>query len=93
VSDAERRAVHIVVHGHVQGVFFRDSLRECAESNGVAGWVTNRGDGAVEALLEGTPDAVAAVLAFARTGPSSAQVRDVEERAEPVQGRSGFQIR
>ena len=51
----------LIVHGRVQGVFFRDSTRECAERHGVAGWVRNRDDGTVEALLEGPAEAVQAV--------------------------------
>ena len=60
-----RRAI---VRGNVQGVFFRDSTREQAEQQGVGGWVSNRSDGAVEAVLEGPPDAVERVLRFSTTG-------------------------
>ena len=63
----------VVVHGQVQGVFFRDTTRRQAESRGVAGWVRNRADGAVEAVFEGEPEAVESMLrllpARARTGP------------------------
>src|ERR687893_82609 len=68
MADVERRRV--VVHGEVQGVFFRDSTRDEAERRGVAGWVTNRSDGAVEAVFEGEPDAVEALVSFCRSGPS-----------------------
>ena len=54
----------MVVNGRVQGVFFRDSTRQQAREHGVAGWVSNRSDGAVEAVLEGTPGAVERVLSF-----------------------------
>ena len=75
-DDTVRRRV--VVRGDVQGVFFRDSTRKEAERRGVSGSVTNRSDGAVEAVFEGPPEAVEAMVAFCREGPSRAQVEDVE---------------
>ncbi len=84
---------HVVVTGRVQGVFFRDSVRERAEAHGVAGWACNRGDGAVEAVLEGSPDAVGGLVDFCRTGPSRAEVEDVEVNEEEPEGLSGFAIR
>jgi acylphosphatase len=83
----------VVVHGHVQGVFFRDSCRREAESRGLAGWVTNRPDGAVEAVFEGDADAVEALTSWCREGPRSADVSSVEETSEEPEGLSGFQIR
>ena len=64
----------VVVHGHVQGVFFRDSTRERAQSRGVAGWARNRPDGAVEAVFEGDPEAVESMVRFASQGPGRADV-------------------
>jgi acylphosphatase len=90
-SDRVRRRV--VVHGRVQGVFFRDSARERARAHGVDGWVTNRSDGAVEAVLEGEPDAVERVVRFLRTGPDQAEVQDIEVSDEPPEGLSGFEVR
>ena len=83
----------MVVHGEVQGVFFRDSTREEAERRGVAGWVTNRSDGAVEAVFEGGAEAVAALVSFCREGPSRASVERVEEESEEPEGLEGFQVR
>jgi acylphosphatase len=83
----------VVVHGRVQGVFFRDSTRDEAERRGVAGWVTNRDDGAVEAIFEGDRDGVEAMVAFCREGPSSADVERMEEAEEEPEGRSGFDVR
>jgi acylphosphatase len=91
MSDAARS--HVVVHGHVQGVFFRDSCRREARSRGVAGWITNRPDGAVEAVFEGDPDDVAALVEFCRRGPRGADVGAVEETREDPEGLTGFQIR
>jgi acylphosphatase len=83
----------VVVHGRVQGVFFRDSVRREARSRGVSGWVTNRPDGAVEAVFEGESEAVEALVAFARRGPRGADVDRVEEHDEEPEGLSGFEVR
>jgi acylphosphatase len=83
----------VVVHGHVQGVFFRDSTRRLAEREGVAGWVTNRADGAVEAVFEGEPDAVERLIRFARDGPRGASVERVDIVEEEPEGLRGFAVR
>ncbi len=83
----------VVVHGRVQGVFFRDSTREEAERLGVAGWVTNRDDGAVEAVFEGAAEAVDALLEFSRRGSTPAVVTDIEVTDEEPSGLEGFQVR
>lgn len=78
------------VHGRVQGVFFRDTTRREAGRRGVAGWATNRSDGTVEAVFEGDPEAVEALVAFVRDGPGHAQVDRVEVTGEPAEGLRGF---
>jgi acylphosphatase len=83
----------VVVRGEVQGVFFRDSARREASSRGVAGWVANRDDGAVEAVFEGAEDAVAELVEWCRSGPSRADVRDVEVVEEEPEGLDGFTVR
>jgi acylphosphatase len=83
----------VVVHGRVQGVFFRDSTRRQAETTGVAGWVRNRGDGTVEAVFEGDDDAVARIVDWVREGPGHADVERVEVAEEEPEGLSGFQVR
>jgi acylphosphatase len=83
----------VVVRGRVQGVFFRDSARQRASSCGVAGWIANRSDGAVEAVIEGPADAIERMLEFLRTGPRSAEVDQVEVTEEPPGGLSGFEVR
>jgi acylphosphatase len=90
-SDTIRR--RLIVHGQVQGVFFRDSTRRRAESLGVSGWAANRDDGAVEVVLEGAPDAVEQVAGFARQGPSRARVDSVHEVQEEPEGLRGFGVR
>jgi acylphosphatase len=91
MSDAIRRRV--VVHGNVQGVFFRDTCSRRASSRGVAGWVTNRPDGAVEAVFEGEPHAVSSMVGWCSEGPRGADVDSVDETSEEPEGLSGFQIR
>ena len=76
-------AKHLKISGHVQGVGFRYSMSEEAERLGVTGWVRNRRDGTVEAVIDGAPDAVAAVLAWARRGPRGASVTEVEVAETP----------
>lgn len=83
----------VVVHGRVQGVWFRESARGRAEELGIAGWVRNTSEGTVEAELEGEAENVAVLVAWFGRGPSRARVDriEVEERA-PVGGR-GFDVR
>lgn len=90
-EDRIRRRV--TVHGRVQGVFFRDSVRQRAQSHDIAGWVCNRSDGAVEAVFEGAPDDVERLVSFARTGPRQAEVENVDVREEDPEGLSGFEVR
>jgi acylphosphatase len=74
----------IRVRGRVQGVGFRYALRREAQRAGVHGWVRNRHDGSVEAVLQGEADAVARVVAWARRGPPAARVDELHEsEAEP----------
>ena len=84
---------HVIVRGRVQGVFFRDSLRRLAQQFDVSGWVSNRLDGAVEAVLEGDEDAVERLVRFAHRGPRGAQVESVEVTAEEPEGLAGFSVR
>jgi acylphosphatase len=90
-DDVIRRRV--TARGRVQGVFFRDSARERAGAHGVAGWVRNRSDGAVEAVLEGRPEAVEEVLRLFRTGPPRATVEHLDVQDETPEGLSGFEVR
>jgi acylphosphatase len=83
----------LLIHGRVQGVFFRDTLRRLAEQEDVAGWASNTWEGTVEAVLEGEEGAVDRLVAFAHEGPESAQVERVEVSEEEPEGLSGFAIR
>jgi acylphosphatase len=82
-----------VVHGHVQGVFFRDTTMRRAIERGVAGWVRNNPDGTVEAVFEGDPDAVEAMVRFAHEGPRGAIVDRVEVIEEESEGLTRFGVR
>ena len=83
----------VVVHGHVQGVFFRDTARRLAGRYGVAGWIRNNPDGTVEAVFEGEPEDVERLVGFCRTGPRGAAVDRVDVHDEPAEGLGGFAVR
>ena len=76
--------LHLRISGRVQGVGYRYALRSTAQANAVTGWVRNRCDGTVEALLQGGPAGIDTVLAWARRGPPSARVTELT--AEAAQG-------
>jgi acylphosphatase len=79
-------ARHLIIKGHVQGVFYRAWTVETAMALGLTGWVRNRMGGDVEALVQGDPAIVARFIEAAWRGPSAARVEHVDEReAEPVQ--------
>lgn len=87
-------ARRLVIQGRVQGVFFRESLRQEAERLGIAGWVRNRADGDVEALIQGDAAAVEALAAWAHRGPPAARVDRVDIRLdEPVPTLTEFERR
>lgn len=81
------------MRGRVQGVAFRASTSFEAARLGARGWVRNRSDGSVEAVFEGAPEVVAALVAFCRRGPSLARVEDVQVADEAPQGERGFEVR
>lgn len=91
--EAERMRVRAIVSGRVQGVWFRQSTADEAGRIGVAGWVRNLEDGRVEAVFEGTPEAVGLALAYLDHGPERAQVDEVEATAEKPEGLTGFRVR
>jgi acylphosphatase len=84
----------VIVHGIVQGVFFRASTREEAICVGVGGWVKNLPDGTVQALFEGEKKKVEAVVAWCHKGPPGARVEKVDISWEPYKGEyKQFDIR
>jgi len=83
----------VVVSGRVQGVWFRESCRQEADAHRVAGWGRNCADGKVEAVFEGPPDAVEALVGWCSIGPIRARVVRVEVVDELPKGESGFSVR
>jgi acylphosphatase len=84
--------VHVVVHGRVQGVGFRQSVAARSRSLGVGGSVANLADGSVEAVFEGPRDRVQSMVDWCRRGPSGAVVRRLDETWEPPRGEAEFRI-
>jgi len=90
------KTLHLRITGRVQGVGYRAALMHEAQRRGLRGWVRNRLDGSVEALLHGPDDACDAVAAWAQRGPPAAQVRQVSigpAAAQPVDLPAGFECR
>lgn len=92
---SERLTRRLSIRGRVQGVWYRESMRIEAERLGVAGWVCNRLDGTVEAVVQGRSEAVEAIIRWARRGPRDARVDGVEVAAADgdfsgFEKRSGF---
>lgn len=86
-------AVRLLVRGDVQGVGYRAAAGSRARELGLVGWVRNEADGAVALHVEGPPDAVDRMVAWAREGPSSATVEGVDERGAEPHGPSTFDVR
>ena len=74
---SESTTRRLVIRGQVQGVWFRESMRREAERLGVTGWVANRADGSVEAIVQGARQKVEEITRWARRGPGEAQVTEV----------------
>ena len=83
----------VLVAGRVQGVFFRHSCRREATGRQVGGWVRNLPDGRVEAVFEGQPAAVEAMVAWCASGPPSAEVADIHVAEERPEGATDFRVR
>jgi len=86
-------ALRLVIHGRVQGVGFRAFVLRQATRLGIRGWVRNRRDGTVEAMLIGEPEALAAIETACRRGPTLAAVREVERRTTSDDGSPDFRER
>jgi len=87
------KRARVLVSGEVQGVYFRDACRRMAAEHGVLGWVRNLRDGRVEAVFEGPADAVDHMVTWARHGPGTARVADVDVQAETPEGLTSFVVR
>jgi acylphosphatase len=86
----EIKRAHVTVTGSVQGVGFRWATLTRARSRKVAGWVRNNPDGTVDAVFEGAPQAVEALIAWCHRGPAGARVDDVNVELEAPSGERGF---
>lgn len=93
MSDPAPCTIHIRVEGRVQGVGYRAFVEMHASSLGLAGWVRNRRDGSVEAVLQGPRDSIDDMLALCRAGPPAARVERVEIIGEGVGAFDGFEVK
>jgi len=84
-------ARHLMILGRVQGVFYRNWTVDAARGLGLTGWVRNRMDGSVEALVQGEADAVARFITLAQDGPPAAKVARIEAANAPVEALNGFE--
>jgi acylphosphatase len=92
-GQARMVRTRIVISGRVQGVYFRASARDMARAHGVFGWVRNRPEGDVEALVEGEEAAVQAFILWCNNGPPGAYVTNVRLTPEPYTGEfTGFRV-
>lgn len=88
----ERVRAHVWVSGRVQGVYFRAYAEDEAAFRAVGGWIRNTPDGRVEAVFEGLPDAVEAMLRWCHRGSPASQVTGVEVTWETVRGENVFHV-
>ena len=89
----ERTRAHVFVSGRVQGVAYRANIRETAREHGIDGWVKNLDDGRVEAVFEGSENAVEEMVEWCHTGSPAASVEAVEVEYDDPEGESGFEVR
>jgi acylphosphatase len=92
-NPTDRCRRRVLVTGRVQNVWFRASAAKYAVRAGVDGWVRNLPDGRVEAVLEGTAEAVSDAIDFCSRGPELARVDHIEVIEESPEGLAGFKIR
>jgi acylphosphatase len=90
---SDSAAVHMFVHGHVQGVFFRAKTQKVAEGLGLTGWVKNCSDGSVELHAEGNKAKLEELIAWCRRGPALASVSNIDLNWIETKGLRSFDIR
>lgn len=86
------RSFHLIIRGRVQGVGYRAWAQAMARRHGLSGWVRNRVDGTVEAVIAGPEDAVAAMIEACREGPPAARVDAIEVSEAAGVNRPGFHL-
>jgi acylphosphatase len=89
---ADRTRAHVFVSGTVQGVYYRANTRDAAQEKSVDGWVRNLSDGRVEAVFEGSEEAVNEMVEWCYTGSPAADVEDVAVEYGEPEGEDGFQV-
>ena len=87
------KRIHLIIKGHVQGVFFRDNTREKAESLNLKGYVKNLPDNSVEAVFEGEDEMIEEIIEFCKKGSIGSRVTDVKINQEPVENLKEFEIK
>ncbi len=87
-----KKSIRLYINGVVQGVFFRNFVKENAEKYNVKGFVRNLDDGRIEVFLEGSIDDVAKMIEICKTGPKHSQIKDVEEKEERFQDFKSFKV-
>lgn len=92
-SSSEIIRIHVFVSGKVQGVGFRDSTVDEAKKRGASGWVQNLPDGRVEAVFEGSKEAIEIMISWCNLGPLPARVTGVDVEYEEPEGIEGFEAR
>ncbi len=86
--------MHLIIHGFVQGVFYRASTRETALRLGLKGWVRNLPDGNVEAVFEGPVDNLHKAIEWCQEGPPGATVTKIEQKWDDYSGEfTSFEVR
>jgi len=91
-TTSSSKTLHLVIHGRVQGVFFRNSMQSEAQYLAISGWVRNRSDGTVEAVVQGEANAVDAIVRWANRGPQMSSVERVDI-SPGIGSYEGFEIR
>ncbi len=87
-----KKSIRLYITGFVQGIFFRQFIKDHADKNNVRGYVRNLEDGRIEIFLEGNKNSVDAMLEICKKGPAHAKIRNIEEKPEPFQDFKEFKI-
>jgi len=87
-----KKSIRLTITGSVQGIFFRQYIKEQADKNKIRGFVRNLENGKVEVFIEGDPENVDKMVALTKRGPEHAQIRYVEEKPESFQDFKEFKI-
>lgn len=87
-----KKAMRLFLTGNMQSLFFKQFIKEAADTHAVKGFLRVRADGRVEIFLEGAKDSVEAVASIAKRGPKFTQIRNVEEKEERLQDFKEFRV-